>query len=45
MEKKTASKRYELNMEELEQVTGAGFFSKLKEMAEKAWEGIKRSFD
>ena len=45
MEKKTASKRYELNMEELEQVTGAGFFSKLKEMAEKAWEGIRKTFD
>ena len=45
MENKTTIKRYELSMEELEQVTGAGFFSRLKEMAEKAWEGIKRSFD
>ena len=44
MENKT-SKRCELNMKELEQVTGAGFFSKLKEMAEKAWEGIRKTFD
>ncbi len=44
MENKT-SKRYELSMEELELVTGAGFFSKLKELAEKAWEGIRKSFD
>ena len=45
MENKTANKRYELSMEELEQVTGAGLFSKLKEMAEKAWEGIRKTFD
>jgi DNA/RNA endonuclease G (NUC1) len=44
MENKT-SKRYKLSMEELEQVTGIGFFSKLKEMAEKAWEGIRKTFD
>ena len=39
------SKRYELSMEELEQVTGAGFFSRLKEMAERAWDGIRKTFD
>jgi len=39
MENKT-NKRYELSMEELEQVTGAGFFSKLKEIAKKFWDGI-----
>ena len=39
------SKRYELSMEELELVTGAGFFSKLKEMAEKAWDGIRNGLD
>ena len=39
MENKT-NKRYELSMEELELVTGAGLLSKLKEIAKKVWDGI-----
>ena len=45
MENKTANKRYELSMEELELVNGSGFFDVLKRLADETVDTIKNIFD